>query len=265
LLIPAWRALRLGEHLCTGALLGGGVALLGHLGTPRPWLPALVAWWHRRLARALGVRVVCRGGAAPGALLAVNHVSWLDIPVLGGATPVHFLSKAEVRQWPLVGWLAELAGTVFMRRGAHEAPRVAQEIARRLRSGARVAIFPEGTTSDGRGLLRFHARLFSAAEDGTVPVQPVAIRYGNGHMPDHIAPFVGEDTLLAHLGRVLRHPGLTVTLTFLPPVAAQAASRRELAETARAAVAAELCRLADVSAAVPADAAHMSAADGAAA
>ncbi|WP_242475542.1 lysophospholipid acyltransferase family protein [Thiohalocapsa halophila] len=242
-LIPTWRALRLGEHLLTGAMLGAGVAVLGRLGAPRPWLPSLVGWWHRRLCRCLGVEVSCRGTAASGALLAVNHVSWLDIPVLGGAAPAHFVSKAEVRRWPVVGWLAHLAGTLFLRRGAHQAADLAREITARLRAGRRVAIFPEGTTGDGRGLLRFHARLFAAADDRDIPVQPVAIRYGGGPEPDAVAPFVGDDTLLAHLGRVLRHPQLTVTLTFLPPVTMPAGRRRELAEAVRAAIAEELGRL----------------------
>jgi 1-acyl-sn-glycerol-3-phosphate acyltransferase len=243
LLIPIWRALRLSEHLCTGTVLGAGAALLGRLAVPQPWLPHLVAWWHRRLCRCLGVAVRCQGTAASGALLAVNHVSWLDIPVLGSAAPVRFVSKAEVRRWPVVGWLAQLAGTLFLHRGAHQAADLAREIADHLDAGRRVAIFPEGTTGDGRALLRFHARLFAAADGSAVPVQPVAIRYGRGPEPDGVAPFVGDDTLLAHLGRVLRHPALTVTLTFLPPVMVPNGRRRELADAVRAAIDAELGRL----------------------
>ena len=243
LLIPIWRALRLGEHLCTGALLGAGVAVLGRLAVPRPRLAHLAVWWHRRLCRCLGVAVSCQGTAAAGALLAVNHVSWLDIPVLGSRAPVHFVSKAEVRRWPVVGWLAQLAGTLFLHRGAHQAADLAREIADQLRAGRRVAIFPEGTTGDGRTLLRFHARLFAAAHGSEVPVQPVAIRYGRGAEPDTVAPFIGDDTLLAHLGRVLRHPELTVTLTFLPPVMVPNGRRRALADAVRAAIDAELGRL----------------------
>ncbi len=235
--------MRLCEHLSTGVLLGSGVALLGHLGLRLRWLPSLVSWWHRRLGRCLGVRVTCEGDPAPGALLVVNHVSWLDVPVLGGAAPVRFVSKAEVRRWPVVGWLAALAGTLFLHRGAHEASNVATRIGAELRAGYRVAIFPEGTTGDGRGLLRFHARLFAAAEQGARPVQPVAIRYGHGPEPDAIAPFIGEDTLLAHVVRVLRHPGLGATVIFLPPVAPASGRRRELAEATRGAIEAALHRL----------------------
>jgi 1-acyl-sn-glycerol-3-phosphate acyltransferase len=244
-LLFGWRALRLGEHLITGALLAAGVSLLAVARVPRPWLPDLVGWWHRRLGRCLALAVNRRGAPVPGALLAANHVSWLDIPALGGAAPVRFVSKAEVRGWPLVGWMASLAGTVFLQRGAHQATATACEIARWLDHGDSVVIFPEGTTGDGLGLLRFHARLFAAVEQARAPVQPVAIRYGRGVDPDRTAPFVGDDALLAHLWRVLKHPGLTATVTFLAPLELADPRRRELAEAARAAIAAELCRQAE--------------------
>ncbi len=224
----------------TGVLLAAGVTLLGLLRVPRPWLPALACWWYRRLVRCLALDLSCRGAPVAGALLAANHVSWLDIPVLGGLAPLRFVSKAEVRQWPLVGWLATTAGTLFMQRGAHEATGMARRIRRHLQEGASVVIFPEGTTGDGRQLRRFHARLFASAEHDGAAVQPVAIRYGHGLEPDDTAPFVGDDTLLTHLWRVLRHPRLAVTVTFLPPLDAGRKGRRQLAESARAAIATQL-------------------------
>jgi len=241
-LMPTWRALRLLEHVLTGAVLSAGVASLGLARVPRPWQPALVCWWHRRLLRCLALHVSQQGTPARGALVVANHVSWLDIPVVGGTAPLCFVSKAEVRQWPVVGWMAATAGTLFMQRGAHQAAEMARCIAQQLRDGASVVIFPEGTTSDGRALRRFHARLFAAAEcDGTV-VQPVAIRYGHGVEPDATAPFIGDDTLLAHLWRVLRHPALAVTVTFLPPVDGAGAGRRQMADAAHAAITGQLSR-----------------------
>ncbi len=242
LLIPAWRGFRLLEHLLTGAMLSAGVAVLGLVRVPQPWRPTLVSWWHRRLLRCLGLNVLHRGAPAVGALFVANHVSWLDIPVLGGAAPLRFVSKSEVRHWPLVGWMAATAGTLFMQRGAHEAAEMAQCIRQQLQHGASIAIFPEGTTSDGRALRRFHARLFGAAEQDGAAVQPVAIRYGRGLEPDATAPFIGDDTLVAHLWRLLRHPGLTATVCFLPLLDAGDEGRRELADAARAAIAAQLAR-----------------------
>jgi 1-acyl-sn-glycerol-3-phosphate acyltransferase len=239
------RAVRLGGHLVTGAALAVGVSLLALLHAPRPWLPGLVLWWHRRLTRCLSLEVKCRGVPVAGALVAANHVSWLDIPALGAVAPVRFVSKAEVRRWPLVGWMASLAGTLFLERGAHQALAMARSIAMQLADGVSVVVFPEGTTGDGHRLRRFHARLFAAAEQQWVPVQPVAIRYGHDVDPDSTAPFLGDDTLLAHLWRVLRHPGLAVTITFLPPLELMQPSRRQLAEAARTAIARQLFRQAD--------------------
>jgi 1-acyl-sn-glycerol-3-phosphate acyltransferase len=232
--------LRLAWHLAIGAVLATGVALLGAARVPRPWLPVLVSWWHRRLGHCLALGVTTRGTPVPGALIAANHISWLDIPVLGGVAPVRFVSKAEVRRWPLIGWLAALSGTLFLRRGAHQASLTANDIARQLDRGEAVVIFPEGTTGDGRALGRFHARLFAAVEHCRAPVQPVAIRYGQGAEPDTTAPFIGDDTLIRHLWRVLRHPGMSVSVDFLPPVRVAEARRRQLADAARAAVAARL-------------------------
>jgi len=242
LTIPAWRGLRLLEHLVTGATLSAGLAVLSLLRVRQPWRPTLVSWWHRRLLRCLGLNVSHCGTPAAGALLVANHVSWLDIPVLGGAAPLRFVSKSEVRQWPLVGWMAATAGTLFMRRGAHEAAEMTQCIAQQLQQGASIAIFPEGTTSDGRALRRFHARLFGAAEQDGAAVQPVAIRYGQGPEPDPVAPFIGDDTLVAHLWRLLRHRGLTAIVCFLPLLDARSEGRRQLADAAQAAIAAQLSR-----------------------
>lgn len=111
------RGVRVSEHLLTG----GAIALAlstGHRFGWRPvWLPAVVRWWHRRLCRALELKVRVTGELAERALLVANHISWLDIPVLGAQGQIGFLSKAEVRDWPLIGWMAETAGTLFIARG----------------------------------------------------------------------------------------------------------------------------------------------------
>jgi 1-acyl-sn-glycerol-3-phosphate acyltransferase len=236
-LTPAWRLLRLSTHLGTGAILGTGVAACMALKVPHPWLSDLVGWWHRSLCRCLSLEVRAIGRPEPAGLLVGNHISWLDIPVLGGLAPARFVSKAEVRTWPLVGWLAGLSGTIFLQRGDHQASAIARSIGARVQRGELVAIFPEGTTHDGRALGRFHARLFAAVEQDEARILPVAIRYGRNAEPDPIAPFIGDDTLLAHLARILKHPGLSVTVTFLEPISAAGLSRRQLAEACRAAIA----------------------------
>ncbi len=204
---------------------------------PHPWLWDLVIWWHRGLCRCLSLEIRAIGRPEAAGLLVGNHISWLDIPVLGSLAPARFVSKAEVRAWPLVGWLAGLSGTIFLQRGGHQASAIARSIGARVQRGELVAIFPEGTTHDGRALGRFHARLFAAVEQDEARILPVAIRYGRAAEPDPIAPFIGDDTLVAHLSRILKHPGLSVTVTFLEPISAAGLNRRQLAEACRTAIA----------------------------
>ena len=137
----------------------------------------LKASWAMALLDALGVEVEADlTHAQPGALLVANHVSWIDIYVINAALPAAFVSKEEVRHWPLIGWLAAKNDTVFLRRGSRGHARIInQEIAALLNKGRYVAVFPEGTTSDGTHLLYFHAALIQPALAAGRPVLPIAI------------------------------------------------------------------------------------------
>ena len=140
----------------------------------------IIMAWARRLLRVLGVRL--QAGIAPrlpgGALLVCNHVSWLDIYLIYAAQRVHFVSKAEVRQWPVAGWLAHKTGTLFIERGRRaDTARINTEMRTLMQSGAWVAVFPEGTTSDGRGLRRFMPSLLQPAVELNCPIVPAALRY----------------------------------------------------------------------------------------
>ncbi len=240
-----WRALRLTEHLLTGVIVGWYASLAN----PQPvvWLPRAVRWWHARLLRALGVQVWVSGRLEPNCLLVANHISWLDIPVLGAQGEIHFLSKSEVRRWPLIGWFAELAGTRFIERGAYQAGSVIRQLGVDLDQGHTVMIFPEGTTADGREVRPFHPRLFAIAQVSATPIQPVAIRYrtSDDPGPDLRVPYIGDDSLLANLWRVMRHPDLIAQVVFLDPIKPSAGeTRRALAQRARASIVAALRALA---------------------
>lgn len=234
-----YRSLRVAEHLATGAAIALYVRLrYGASGRP-PWLPAAVRWWHTRLCRCLGVRVEVQGCPAARCLLVGNHISWLDIPVIGAQEQIGFLSKADVRHWPLIGWMAEVAGTRFIARGGNQSEQVLAELRADLARGQALMIFPEGTTTDGRCVKRFHPRLLAVAQSARLSIQPIALSYRRGEdpAPDADVPYVGEDTLIANLWRLVRHPGLTATVRFLPPIAlTESEQRRALAERARAAV-----------------------------
>ena len=238
---PLWRGACLLIHVLLGATLAGIALLSGAVRLPCRWVPPVSRWWHRRLCRCLGLRLSASGQPQPGALLVANHISWLDVPVLGALGTISFVSKDEVRRWPLVGAMATAAGTLYIKRGAHQAGALVDQIAHRIAQGGSVLIFAEGTTSDGTGLRRFHPRLFAAAQRDGCPVQPVAIRYGSNAVPDAVAPFIGDDTLARHLLRVLARPGIRAEVEFLSAIdTAGGLDRRALADRARNAIAARL-------------------------
>jgi len=233
-LFALWRGLRVLCHLLTALLLVAvPVALPQAFGQRPNWTPALTGWWYRHLCRILGLRISVSGRLAPEILLVSNHISWLDIPVLGAQGDITFLSKAEIGSWPLIGWMAKVLGTLFIRRGANQALEIADQIATRARTGRVVVIFPEATTTDGTHLRPFHPRLFAAAQASGVPLQPVALRYGELDRLDMIAPFVGDDRPLTHLLRVLRNPGIRVQVKFLTPITSSGLDRKGMAEACR--------------------------------
>lgn len=233
---PTWRALRVMEHLLTGALISLYVSAFARFGRAPSWGPAVVRWWHGRLCRALGLRIQVIGQVAQSCLLVSNHISWLDIPVLGAQAELGFLSKSEVRRWPLVGWMAGVAGTLFIERGGHQVGRMVTRIGDEITRGRILAIFPEGTTTDGRVVLGFHPRLFAVVQRPGLRIQPVAIGYRSGDQrtPDLSVPYIGEDSLVANLWRVIRHPDLVVHVHFLDPIEpCPGEERRALASRAR--------------------------------
>jgi 1-acyl-sn-glycerol-3-phosphate acyltransferase len=232
---------RAGRLLAVAALVLAGAALL-------PVLPLVSARgrsaigrrWAGALLRALGVRLVIRGRRPTRrALLVSNHVSWLDIPVMLKIAPARMLAKREVRDWPVIGWLAAAAGTVFIDRSRPKRlPRTVAEVAATLRQGAVVAVFPEGTTRCGTAAGRFRPAMFQAAIDAGAMVVPVRLtfRLSDGESTS-IAAFLGEDTLWASLRRVLRVRGLVIGATVAPALHPDTtATRCLLARVAESAV-----------------------------
>ena len=234
--LRVWRCLRLLAHFALGVLLVAGV---------QRWLSpqrrlAQKQRWSRQLLAILGVRLDARlSGIVPASLLVANHVSWLDIYALNAARPLAFVAKDEVRAWPLVGWLAARTDTVFLRRGSRAAIGTANAaIGELLGAGQDVALFPEGTTTDGTRLLDFHPALLQPAVDGGRPLQPVALAYFDAAGRRSVAPvYAGETTLWQSLKALLACRELTVCLRATPPLDARRADRRELAQAARAAIA----------------------------
>jgi 1-acyl-sn-glycerol-3-phosphate acyltransferase len=196
--------------------------------------------WPRRFlglaARSIGVRVHVAGVPLPGDVFFIaNHVSWVDILALGGATGTAFIAKDEIAAWPIVGWLAAQNHTVFIARSRRTTVADQLAIIRQAMSGHQpLALFPEGTTSDGVDLLPFNPSLLAVLmpPPRAVLVQPVHIDYGAA-VPDYA--WVGDEPAGANALRLLARPGrLDVTLRFLDPFdAAQLADRKALAGESR--------------------------------
>jgi 1-acyl-sn-glycerol-3-phosphate acyltransferase len=205
---------------------------------------ARIAWWSAGLLRHLGVELRTAGSFRPGAtLLAINHVSWMDIAAVHAACPrARFVSKADVRHWPLLGWLIGAVGTLFIERERkRDALRVVHQMAAALGSGDTVAVFPEGTTGDGQELLAFHANLLQAAISTATPVQPVALRYSQpGHAVSPAVAWLGATSLVHSVWMIVRTKGLVVSVRALEARGSAHADRRALARTLREDIAAAL-------------------------
>lgn len=201
----------------------------------------LKATWSVALLDALGVEIDADlTHAVAGSLLVANHVSWIDIFVINAALPAAFVSKEEVRHWPLIGWLAAKNDTVFLRRGSRGHARIInQEIGAILARGQHVAVFPEGTTTDGTQLLHFHAALLQPALLAGHPVLPVAISYWDMDGQRSLAPRYDGDISLGQCTRaILGRRKLTARLVSTPALGLNGADRRQVATAARAAIAA---------------------------
>lgn len=232
-LLGVWRLARTLLHLLHGmAVMALRVPSLDAAGRHR-W----IQWWSATLLRLLGISLVAHGAPRAGATLVVaNHVSWLDIAAIHATAPqARFVSKADVRHWPLVGRLVAGAGTLFIERASkRDALRVVHQVADALRAGDMMAVFPEGTTGAGPVLLPFHANLLQAAIATCTPIQPVVLRFHQPGQTFSVATeYVGETSLACSVWRVVCARGLCVQLDWLPPQGSAHADRRRLAAALR--------------------------------
>jgi 1-acyl-sn-glycerol-3-phosphate acyltransferase len=195
---------------------------------------ALHGWWSAKLVRILGLATRLEGAlpdaAGGGAMIAANHVSWLDVFLVSSAWPTRFIAKSEVRDWPLAGWIAERAGTLFVRRAQRrDTARINAMVHAALAQGDSVGLFPEGTTTMGDGLLKFHSSLFEPAIANGARVHPVAIRYE--HDDGSLCRALAYDDLsfMQSLALIVRQRHVLARVTFSEPVAAHGLTRRDVA------------------------------------
>lgn len=199
-----------------------------------------VGWWSARVLRLLGIALEASGTPHAGPVLIVaNHVSWLDILAINAVQPARFVSKADVRRWPLLGYLVACGGTLFIERERkRDALRVVHQVAEALKAREIVAVFPEGTTSDGRAVLPFHANLLQAAIATESPVQPVVLRYRDAETAiSPAAAYIGDTSLVQSLWWVACAQGLVAHVDVQPAQGTRHLDRRALAERLRESIA----------------------------
>ena len=235
--IAVWRLLRLSLHILHGLAL----IALRFDGLAKPQRQHHIQWWSRKTLRLLGVELQLRGQGRPGAKLVVaNHVSWLDIAAMHAVLPeARFVSKAELKHWPIVGMLVVGVNTLFIERSSkRDALRVVHQTAEALQAGDTVAVFPEGTTGPGPEPLPFHANLLQAAIATEMPIQPVVLRWHEpGERFSTTARFVGDMTLVRSLWSVASAQGLAIEIQILGAHSSAHADRRALAERLRGEIA----------------------------
>lgn len=172
---------------------------------------ARVHRYSRWIVRVLGIECEVSGAIPSGSAVVANHVSYLDIFLFASVRPFIMVAKSEVRGWPMIGWIVRNAGTVFVVRGGGPAtyPAVNRAMAEAYRVGLPVLFFPEGTTSDGTGVLPFRRGLFHSVLSEEVSLYAAALRF-----EDKDASWCGDALLLPHLYRMAAREGLRARMCF---------------------------------------------------
>jgi lyso-ornithine lipid O-acyltransferase len=189
--------------------------------------------WLKWFAAILNLQITHEGQLPTrGNVWVSNHISWLDIIVLGQFAPAHFVAKSDVLAWPIIGYLARQGGTIFVRRGdKQQVKAIAEALVWLLKQSSTVIAFPEGTTTKGDMVLPFHASLLQAALLTKVSVQPIALRY-EGEAKS-IAPFIGDDDFVPHLIRMLSLDKIAVHIVFHPAISTAGKNRQSVSNEAR--------------------------------
>lgn len=230
------------------AIVGGSAQALA-LKFKSPLSRTIPRWFHRTMCLIVGFKVEVSGvmSSRKPTLFVSNHMSYLDILVLGSIIPGSFVAKSEISQWPGVGRLARLQETVFIDRKRENVGNHRHDMAGRLEAGDNLIVFPEGTSNDGNRTYPFKSSLFAVANvetaEGALNVQPVSIAYVRlDGLPigRHLRPFFawyGDMGFGKHLWQMLRLGLVTVSVQFHPSVSMKDfASRKGLARACEEAV-----------------------------
>ncbi|MES2012456.1 MAG: lysophospholipid acyltransferase family protein [Pseudomonadota bacterium] len=210
----------------THTLVGTMIAAIVFPVASKPVKLKLIQWWSGRLVAALNLRVISLGNiptkheTLSNTMFVANHISWTDIYALNSIVPLRFISKSEVKSWPVIGYLASKANVLFIDRSRrHDAARVVNTAALGLKAGDNLCFFPEGTTTDGTVLKPFKSSLIEAAIQASATIQPIAIRYPrpDSSINTEVA-YAGETTMLVSIQQILRQKCPVVELHFFAPI-----------------------------------------------
>lgn len=235
--VSLFRGICLTLHLCYAALLAIFYPYLKPVKRRR-----ILKNWSRQLLGILNIGIRTEGEmpvrCESGFLVVANHISWLDVFALNAIYPSRFIAKAEVRDWPLIGWLCERGNTIFIERALRQdAASINRRASLLLEQGVCIGLFPEGTTTDGTQVGHFHSALIQPAIDAGAMLCPIALRYQDetGKQSD-AAAFTGDMTLPQSIWRILRSPRFDALLVFTPALATTGENRRALARAAQEAI-----------------------------
>jgi 1-acyl-sn-glycerol-3-phosphate acyltransferase len=231
----AYRSVLLATVLLTGCMLTIVFHRTNTTGAGNKLGQKANRWWHKKMTHVMGVPVRVFGNPAEDTTLFIaNHISWFDINAFGSILPVRFLAKIEVKNMPVMGWLASRAGTLYIHRGGKTAASdTIDSMTDALKQDQHVVLFAEGTTQDGTEI-RFHSRLIQSAINAECHVQPVAIRYPslNGGHVHPAALFIGDTTIGQSILNIMTAKNLFAEIHFLEPVKTDGKQRDELASYA---------------------------------
>lgn len=196
---------------------------------------AAIKQWATRACRILAIRIEVNGviSPVPGSLFVANHISWIDVLALYCILDTKFISKRAVKSWPLIGTLANSTGNIFIdRKRNFSLNAVISGLRAELESKHSITVFPEGTTTDGRAVNRFHSGLFNAVTNSDYVVQGIAICYTRNAERDELAPYVGDDNFILHLFRIASLSKTCLQIDFAIPFLPDSMSRHEIAAQA---------------------------------
>lgn len=192
----------------------------------------VIQWWVQRACRVLAIRLHVNGVAstAQDTLFVANHISWIDIIAILAVSNTKFISKDVVKHWPVIGWLATAIGTLFVHRGKYfSVNRMIEDIRHELDNRHAILIFPEGTTTDGTEVARFHTGAFNSVSASEHYVQAIALRYKRQNRLDKFAPYIGNDVFVKHLFRIASLRETSLEIVFATPFQPVSMNRHDIA------------------------------------